>query len=277
MSNNDGDELERLENLFTQHSTPGGPIIENPNQRLNNYLEGYDIVKSIAALSVTLVTTIAALSIWSLNPNWKTGIFLGLVLLVIFLGVLRIVRGSEDTADEAAAARLRIPIRPSRRARRILVSNEEMWKETRQHPMVLSRWWIGIILVTVIALVFPDNKYLPWVWLAAITVVAGRVLVWFHNHFCFTNMRVFLLIGLFSTKAPFMPLSKVTDATLIVPWHSKLLAYLRIINLRYGTFDFESAGQKQGVERLSWVPAAEIVNRQLVQEVLSPTDTDSPG
>ncbi|HET8709696.1 MAG TPA: hypothetical protein VFL85_05485 [Candidatus Saccharimonadales bacterium] len=224
----------------------------------------------LVGAALAFVMLLVTVFIWSAGYSWQVEAATLLAWLITLLVILRVIRGSEKSADEEVSRLLLEEQRASRRARRVMVDDEVLLKEMPQHPMSLWAWWLGMFVVLALV-VWQRAHVLAWqLLLVAIGVFVLRILVWLHHRICFTNLRILLLVGLVNTKVPFMPLKKVTDATLLVPWHSKLLARLRLIKVRYGSLVFESAGQKQGVEKVRWVPWIEVINRRIVHEVLAP-------
>jgi hypothetical protein len=70
-------------------------------------------------------------------------------------------------------------------------------------------------------------------------------LVQFMDVFVITNMRVFRVTGVFSSKHATTPLSRILDITVDQPFLGLLL--------RYGHFTFESAAQEQGLRDIRFV------------------------
>ena len=97
-----------------------------------------------------------------------------------------------------------------------------------------------------------------WLLLLAIAVVlthaAWRSLVEFMDVFVVTNMRVFRVTGVFSSKHATTPLSRILDITVDQPFLGLLLGF--------GHFTFESAAQEQGLRDIRYV--AKPLDRDLV-------------
>ncbi|MDQ4010332.1 MAG: PH domain-containing protein [Actinomycetota bacterium] len=84
---------------------------------------------------------------------------------------------------------------------------------------------------------------------AAVLRLAWKVLEWWIEMIVITDKRFLISSGIFVTKISMMPITKVTD-----------LSYLRSFGgrvLGYGTLRVESAGQKQDLERVDYLPKPE--------------------
>jgi membrane protein YdbS with pleckstrin-like domain len=89
-------------------------------------------------------------------------------------------------------------------------------------------------------------------WYAGIAVILHfgyRVLDWWCEQIVVTDKRVMLTIGVFTTRAAMMPLSKMTDIT----FERTVLGR----SLGYGTLIVESAGQIQALNRIEYLPHPE--------------------
>lgn len=85
---------------------------------------------------------------------------------------------------------------------------------------------------------------------------------WYHERFVITDRRVLLMTGLLSKRVAIMPLSKVTDLT-----------YERSVTgriLGYGVFVMESAGQKQGLDRVEFLPTPDVLYQQVSALLFGP-------
>lgn len=65
------------------------------------------------------------------------------------------------------------------------------------------------------------------------------------DRFVITNMRVFRVHGVLSTRLATMPLSRILDITVTKPLHGRILGF--------GHFVFESAAQEQGLRDIRYV------------------------
>ena len=84
--------------------------------------------------------------------------------------------------------------------------------------------------------------------------VAWKSLVEFMDVFVVTNMRVFRVTGVFSSKHATTPLSRILDITVDQPFLGLVLGF--------GHFTFESAAQEQGLRDIRYV--AKPLDRDLV-------------
>ena len=81
---------------------------------------------------------------------------------------------------------------------------------------------------------------------ALLMLVAGwRALNHHMDRFVVTNMRVFRVTGVFSSKHATTPLSRILDITVDQPFLGLLLGF--------GHFTFESAAQEQGLRDIRYV------------------------
>ncbi|HKR50765.1 MAG TPA: PH domain-containing protein [Pseudonocardiaceae bacterium] len=84
---------------------------------------------------------------------------------------------------------------------------------------------------------------------AAVVRLVWHVLEWWFELIIVTNKRFMIASGLVVTKMSIMPITKVTD-----------MSYLRTVGgrlLGYGTLRVESAGQKQDLEWVNYLPKPE--------------------
>lgn len=84
---------------------------------------------------------------------------------------------------------------------------------------------------------------------AAVLRFIWHALEWWVELIIITNKRFMITSGLIVTKISMMPITKVTD-----------MSYLRTLGGRmfgYGTLRVESAGQKQDLERVDYLPKPE--------------------
>ncbi|MGH3814506.1 MAG: PH domain-containing protein [Pseudonocardiaceae bacterium] len=84
---------------------------------------------------------------------------------------------------------------------------------------------------------------------AAVLRFIWKALEWWVELIIITNKRFMITSGLIVTKVSMMPITKVTD-----------MSYLRTLGgrvLGYGTLRVESAGQKQDLEKVDYLPKPE--------------------
>jgi hypothetical protein len=109
--------------------------------------------------------------------------------------------------------------------------------------------------------------------LAAVLRLAWKALEWWIELIIVTNKRFMISSGLIVTKISMMPITKVTD-----------MSYLRTAGgriLGYGTLRVESAGQKQDLEKVEYLPKPEAVfdaiSELIFGEKKSPPGPPTPG
>jgi uncharacterized membrane protein YdbT with pleckstrin-like domain len=96
------------------------------------------------------------------------------------------------------------------------------------------------------------------VWLGALGSVAWlvwRLLDWNVNVFIVTNQRLMLMTGLTTRRVAMQPLRRVHDLTYKRSPFGRLLGY--------GEFLIESAGESQGLRRITYVPDPDAVYLQI--------------
>jgi hypothetical protein len=88
--------------------------------------------------------------------------------------------------------------------------------------------------------------WLPFLVCGVILTHAGyRSLREHMDRFVVTNMRVFLVHGVFSQQLGTMPLARILDISVVKPFHGRVLGY--------GHFTFENAAQAQGLREIRFV------------------------
>jgi hypothetical protein len=85
----------------------------------------------------------------------------------------------------------------------------------------------------------------------ALVRLAWKVLEWWHELLVVTDKRFMLTSGVIQTKNSMMPITKVTDMSFMRPFLGQVFGY--------GTLRVESAGQKQDLERIDYLPMPEEV------------------
>lgn len=87
--------------------------------------------------------------------------------------------------------------------------------------------------------------------MAAVIRLAYKTLEWWVERIVVTDKRFMLTSGILETKISLMPITKVTDMSYTRPIIGRMLGY--------GTLRVESAGQKQDLERIPFLPRPEEV------------------
>jgi uncharacterized membrane protein YdbT with pleckstrin-like domain len=87
--------------------------------------------------------------------------------------------------------------------------------------------------------------------IAAVVRFAWKVLEWWNEVLIVTDKRFMITSGLIETKNSMMPITKVTDMSFMRPFAGQLFGY--------GTLRVESAGQKQDLQKIEYLPRPEEV------------------
>jgi hypothetical protein len=95
------------------------------------------------------------------------------------------------------------------------------------------------------------QSLLWYIAVGALIRYAWKVLEWWVEVVIVTDKRFMLTNGIIETKNSMMPITKVTDMSFMRPWHGQILGY--------GTLRVESAGQKQDLETIKFIPQPEEV------------------
>ena len=91
--------------------------------------------------------------------------------------------------------------------------------------------------------------------LGSLMYLGLHVAEWWVRHFLVTRRRVLLTSGVIIRTVAVMPLRRITDLT----WKETFWGQV----LGYGTFRFESAGQQQGLDVITFVPHADALYKRL--------------
>jgi membrane protein YdbS with pleckstrin-like domain len=157
-------------------------------------------------------------------------------------------------------------------AAKYLLPDEPPVVATRRHPAVLARPLLRGLPVLALGLLLlataEDVRLIAVVGLVlvlgALTYLGLHVAEWRVRHFLVTRRRVLLTSGVLIRTVAVMPLRRITDLT----WKETFWGQL----LDYGTFRFESAGQAQGLDVITFVPHADALYRRL-SELMFGRDT----
>jgi uncharacterized membrane protein YdbT with pleckstrin-like domain len=99
--------------------------------------------------------------------------------------------------------------------------------------------------------VWPLQSLLWYAAVVALMRLGWKVLEWWIEEIIVTDKRFMITSGVIQTKNSMMPITKVTDMSFLRPFAGQLLGY--------GTLRVESAGQKQDLEKIEYVPRPEEV------------------
>ena len=144
-------------------------------------------------------------------------------------------------------------VRADRVRRRLLRDEdvrEDIVDEVHHHWVVYTLPTLELALVVALLYLMlvssPDVGWLLILVAAALLAhAAWKALVRFMDVFVVTNMRVFRVTGVVSSKHATTPLSRILDITVDQPFLGLLLGY--------GHFTFESAAQEQGLRDITYV------------------------
>jgi hypothetical protein len=153
-------------------------------------------------------------------------------------------------------------VRDGRVRRRLLRDDdarEDIVDEVHHHWVVHVLPMLELLLcLGLLWLPLYSSTEVGWLVLTVVVVLlahaAWSALVEFMDVFVITNMRVFRISGVFSSKHATTPLSRILDITVEQPFLGLVLGY--------GHFTFESAAQEQGLRDIRYV--ARPLERDLV-------------
>ena len=156
-----------------------------------------------------------------------------------------------------------LPPRASKQVAKYLLEGEEAILAVRRHWAVLieptAKFLPVFLLGGWLLLYDPDNRVTSSagliVLVASLVYYALRVGEWWLRHFIVSRRRVLLTSGVIVRTVTLLPLRRITDLT----WQETLLGQL----LGYGTFRFESAGQGNALAKITYLPNADQLYRQV--------------
>ena len=135
---------------------------------------------------------------------------------------------------------------------RYLLPGERRVVSVRHHPAILAPSGLasfGALLAagTITGHVPALVSRLVWVgFLAVLSRLVWRLLEWSVGRFIVTDQRVILVTGVSTRRIAMLPLRRVTDMTYERSPMGRIFGY--------GEFIMESAGDKQGLRRVAYVP-----------------------
>jgi len=129
-------------------------------------------------------------------------------------------------------------------------AREDIVDEVHHHWVVYTLPTLELGAVVVLAwITLVSSPQVGWAYMlvgAILLLHAGwRSLVRFMDVFVVTNMRVFRVTGVVSSKHATTPLARILDITVDQPFLGLMLGY--------GHFTFESAAQEQGLRDITYV------------------------
>lgn len=163
-----------------------------------------------------------------------------------------------------------------RALRRYILADEKIIVATRRHwaklwEPILTTTGAFVLAVAILVSVDPGVRDdLAWLWLPFL-VLGGRLLykwlTWRAEWFIMTDRRLLLLDGFLVHRVAMMPAEKVTD----LGYERSPLGQL----LGYGTFIFETAGQDQALDRVTWIPWPDARYRLIIAALFHPDAADA--
>lgn len=137
--------------------------------------------------------------------------------------------------------------------------------EYRHHPIVYLRAVLEAVLalvLVVLAVIGPASiGWLPLLLAAGLIGHAGYL--WLRDQrdiFVLTDMRVFRVTGIFSTKRATVPINRILDVTVERPLLGRW-------PFTYGHMTFESAAQEQGVRHIRYIGDVDVIDHAIQKVV----------
>ncbi|TMR29125.1 PH domain-containing protein [Actinomadura geliboluensis] len=155
----------------------------------------------------------------------------------------------------------------SRTVDKYLMSYEGRVIAVRRHPAVLlppAAIVVAGLIACGAASAWTGIGWLWALWLLAVGYLAWKVLAWSMEFFLVTEHRVMVVKGVLNRDVVMMPLSKVTDITLNRSMVGRLFGY--------GEFRTESAGQKQWLKSVNFMPYPEQLYLEVSSVIFGTTD-----
>lgn len=215
-----------------------------------------------------IVMGLAGWILYLFAPYWP---ILVLAISLSFLALPRFIRGPWEKADTQVDHRLNEPALASKRVSHILTDGETLLWETHDHPIRMLWWTVaGVALTMAMAVVA-----FQWSWVIAGTLwvvgalyILARTVLWQRDRLCLTDKRIFVVRGLLKVRHEFMPLNKLTNEKLQIPWHSNVLSWLRLVKVQYGTLVVDAAGDEDELKNVKFIPYAIQLNRIIMEKAL---------
>ena len=164
----------------------------------------------------------------------------------------------------------------NRALQRYILANEKIVIATHRHwamlwEPILTTAGAFVLAISILVTVDPNVRDgLAWLWLPFL-VLGGRLLYrwlsWRAEWFVMTDRRLMLLTGFVVHRVAMMPSEKVTD----LGYERTPMGQL----FGYGTFIFETAGQDQALDRVTWVPRPDSRYRLIIATLFHPDAADA--
>lgn len=158
----------------------------------------------------------------------------------------------------------------SRTIDKYLMSHEGRVIAVRGHPAVLLLPVMVVVAGLILcgfAATLVDVLWIWWLWLLTLLYLAWKVVAWSVEFFLVTEHRVMVIKGVLNRNVAMMPLTKVTDIALERSLAGRMLGY--------GEFVMESAGQKQALRNVGFMPYPEQLYLE-VSGVIFGAEDESP-
>lgn len=165
---------------------------------------------------------------------------------------------------------------PNRALQRYILADEKIIIATHRHwsmlwePLLTTAVAFVLALALLVAVDPNVRNDMGWVWLPFV-VLGGRLLYkwleWRARWFVLTDRRLLVLDGFLIHRVAMMPTEKVTD----LGYERTPMGQL----LGYGTFIFETAGQDQALDRVTWIPQPDSRYRLIIASLFHPDAADA--
>jgi membrane protein YdbS with pleckstrin-like domain len=165
---------------------------------------------------------------------------------------------------------------PNRALQRYILADEKIIIATHRHwsmlwePLLTTAGAFVLALALLVAVDPNVRNDMGWVWLPFV-ILGGRLLYkwleWRARWFVLTDRRLLVLDGFLIHRVAMMPTEKVTD----LGYERTPMGQL----LGYGTFIFETAGQDQSLDRVTWIPQPDSRYRLIIASLFHPDAADA--
>ncbi|MBW8486283.1 PH domain-containing protein [Actinomadura sp. PM05-2] len=148
-----------------------------------------------------------------------------------------------------------------------LMSYEGHVIAVRRHPAVLLNALllaVGLLILCGLVQGFTGFAWVWVLWALSLVYLLGKVYEWSDEFFVVTEHRIMLIHGIITRTVAMMPLAQVTDIALNRSARGRLLGY--------GEFIMESAGQKQALRNVDYIPYPEQLYLEVSSVVFGVTD-----
>jgi hypothetical protein len=165
---------------------------------------------------------------------------------------------------------------PNRALQRYILADEKIIIATHRHwsmlwePLLTTAGAFVLALALLVAVDPNVRNDMGWVWIPFV-ILGGRLLYkwleWRARWFVLTDRRLLVLDGFLIHRVAMMPTEKVTD----LGYERTPMGQL----LGYGTFIFETAGQDQSLDRVTWIPQPDSRYRLIIASLFHPDAADA--